>query len=487
MEPIENLKKVRLDKLSSIKKLGVNPYPATFDRTHTAVEAAKNVGGKVCVAGRLMAIREHGKSTFADLVDGTGKIQIYFKEDVVGAEQYEFLKNLDIGDFVGASGEVFKTHLGETTVRISSFTLLSKSLRPLPEKWHGLRDVEERYRQRYVDLLVNPGVREVFEIRTKVVKFLRAFLDKDGFLEVETPVLQPIYGGASAKPFTTHHNVLDSDLFLRISDELYLKRLIVAGFERVYEIGKDFRNEGMDREHNPEFTMLEFYWAYADYEKLMKYTEEMLSSLVKEIKGSYRLTFEGQELDFKPPWGRKTYRDAVLEYAGIDINKADNEEKLSAEINQKNIKLDMGGVVGYGALLDTLYKTVARTKLIGPMFLIDRPTEFVTLAKRLPEDPKKTASFQLLVYGKELINAYNELNDPQDQAERWRESEKLGEKGKEEHEAFDYDYIRALEYGMPPTAGWGFGIDRFVSILTDQHTIKDVILFPIMKPEKGER
>jgi lysyl-tRNA synthetase class 2 len=314
---------------------------------------------------------------------------------------------------------------------------------------------------------------------------LRAFLDGDGFIEVDTPVLQPIYGGAQAKPFVTHHHALDIDLYLRISDELYLKRLIVGGFDRVYEIGRDFRNEGIDRQHNPEFTMLEFYWAYADYEDLMKYTETMLASLVKELKGSYKFMYQGTELNFTPPWPRKTYRDVVLEYSGVDINKASDEKKLLAAIKAKKIKLDLVGVVGFGALLDTLYKATARPHLVGPMYLTDRPTAFVALAKRLPADPTKTASFQLLVAGKEILNAYNELNDPEDQAKRWHESEKLGLKGQNEHEAFDADYIRALEYGMPPTAGWGLGIDRLVAILTDQPNIKDVILFPTLRPESA--
>ena len=282
----------------------------------------------------------------------------------------------------------------------------------------------------------------------------------------------------------THHNALDIDLYLRISDELYLKRLIVGGFDKVYEIGRDFRNEGIDRQHNPEFTMLEFYWAYADYEVLMQYTETMLSGLVKELKGSYAFSYQGQQLDFTPPWPRKTYRDVVLEFSGIDINKADDEEKLLAAIKAKKIQLDLTGVIGLGALLDTLYKATARPHLVGPLYLTDRPTAFVALAKRRPDDPRKTSSFQLLVVGKEILNAYNELNDPIDQAKRWRESEKLGTQGQNEHEAYDADYIRALEYGMPPTAGWGMGIDRLVSLLTDQPNLKNVILFPTLRPEK---
>jgi len=483
MATIDDLRKIRMEKLESLKKRGIDPYPGTIIRKETILKARKLSGKDAAVAGRIMGMRGHGKIFFLDLVDGTGKVQAVLKSDVCDTKSFELASLLDLGDFIAVQGEVGKTQAGEVSVFAKNFQLISKAVRPLPGEWSGLKDIEDRYRQRYVDLVVNPQVREIFLTRSKVITFLRQFLDTDGFVEVDTPVLQPIYGGASAKPFVTHHNALDIDLYLRISDELYLKRLIVGGFDRVYEIGRDFRNEGIDRAHNPEFTMLEFYRAYANYEDLMKYTEIMLASLIKELKGSYKLTFQGSELDFTPPWPRLPYRDVVMQYSGVDINKASDEKKLLAEIKTKKIKLDLKGVIGYGALLDTLYKATARPHLSGPLFLTDRPTAFVALAKRLPGDPTKTASFQLLVAGKEIINAYNELNDPEDQAARWRESEKLGNKGQSEHEAFDDDYIRALEYGMPPTAGWGLGIDRLVSILTDQPNIKDVILFPTLRPE----
>jgi lysyl-tRNA synthetase, class II len=483
MPTIDELKKVRIEKLEALKSMGVDPYPADVNRTHTIEEARGALGKNVTVTGRVMSMRGHGKIMFADLVDSTGKIQIVLKEDVLDTDSQKLTTLVDMGDFLECTGDVQNTQAGEISVFAVSVRVIAKAVRPLPDAWHGLKDVEERYRQRYVDLVVNPGVRELFIVRTKVIQFLRSFLDRDGFVEVETPVLQPLYGGASAKPFITHHNALDVDLYLRISDELYLKRLIVGGFDRVYEISKDFRNEGIDRQHNPEFTMLEFYWAYANYDMLMKYTERMLSELVKKVKGSMKFVYQGEELDFTPPWPRKTYRDIVLEFTGIDINDADTEEKLLAAIHEKKIRLDLEGVVGYGAILDTLYKATARPHLVGPMFLIDRPTAFVALAKRLPNDPTKTASFQLLVVGKEILNAYNELNDPADQEKRWRESEELGAKGQDEHENVDADYIRALEYGMPPTAGWGMGIDRFVSILTDQASLKEVILFPTLRPE----
>lgn len=484
MATIDDLKKVRLQKLEALKKLGVDPYPGTVERSETVSEAREMDGKTVAIAGRVTGLRGQGKIYFLDIVDGTGKIQVVVKVDSCEKKAFALMEHVDLGDFLSFEGEVGKTKAGEVTIFAKTFRIITKALRPLPSEWHGLKDVEERYRQRYVDLLVNPAVRDIFLTRSKVVRFLRSYLDQDGFLEVETPILQPIYGGASAKPFSTHHNALDTDLYLRISDELYLKRLVVGGFDKVYEIGKDFRNEGIDRQHNPEFTMLEFYWAYADYEELMRYTETMLGALVKEVKGSYKFLYQGQELDFTLPWPRKTYRDVIREFSGIDINIAGDEKKLLSAIQSKKIILDLSGVIGFGALLDTLYKATTRSHLVGPMFLTDRPTAFVALAKRRPDDPSKTSSFQLLVAGKEVINAYNELNDPVDQANRWRLSEKLGEQGQDEHEAFDDDYIRALEYGMPPTAGWGMGIDRFVSILTDQPNIKDVILFPTLRPEK---
>ena len=483
MAAIDELKKVRLEKLKKLRQAEINPYPAEVDRKDVISKARKKDGENVAVAGRIMSLRGHGKIIFCDLLDATGKIQIVFKKDLIGEKEFKLLDLLDIGDFLWVLGKVEKTSAGEISVFSQNLKILTKTLRPLPDKWHGFKDIEERYRQRYVDLIINPQVREIFETRSKVISFLRNYLDKDGFLEVETPVLQPVYGGASAKPFVTHHNTLDLDMYLRISDELYLKRLIVGGIEKVYELSKDFRNEGIDHQHNPEFTMLEFYWAYADYHNLMSYSEKMLSSLVKDIKDSFKLTYEDKQYDFTPPWPRISYREIVLKYTGIDIDIADDDQKLIKEINRKKLNFNLSGLIGFGAILDELYKKFVRHNLSGPLFLVDRPTAFVTLAKRLPDDPRKTASFQLIVAGKELINAYNELNDPVDQAMRFTESEKLAGKGQLVHEAYDEDYIRALEYGMPPTAGWGLGIDRLISVLTDKHNIKDVILFPTLKPE----
>lgn len=484
MSTIDNLKKVRLEKLEALKKQGLDPYPSSVRRQQTIAQARQMEGQEVAVTGRVVGLRGHGKIMFTDLRDETGEIQAVFKADSVPQKTFRLLDYLDIGDFLAVQGKVGKTQAGEVSVFARDFQLLTKSLRPLPDQWSGLKDIEERYRQRYVDLIMNPEVREVFIIRSRIIKFLREYFDKEGFLEVETPTLQPIYGGASARPFITHHHTLDTDLYLRISDELYLKRLIVSGFEKVYEIGHNFRNEGIDRGHNPEFAMLEFYWAYADYQRLMEFTEGIFAALLAEISGTLTLEYQGQKLDFTPPWKRVTYREALLEYTGIDIDQADSEDELKQAVKKKGITLETKGVAGYGGLLDMLYKQTTRPHLEGPLFLTERPTAFVSLAKRLPFDSRKTASFQLLVAGEEIINAYNELNDPIDQANRWRESEKLGKKGQKEHEAFDADYIRALEYGMPPTAGWGLGIDRLVAILTNQHTIKDVILFPTLRPEK---
>lgn len=484
MPTLDELRKTRIEKLEKLTKKGILSYPAEAGERDLITEAKKKDGKTVAIAGRIMAIRGHGKIFFMDIADRTDKMQIVCKADVMEELSFSLIELLDMGDFVKVTGDVGKTQAGEISVFAKTMTILSKAIRPLPDQWHGLTDIEERYRQRYVDLVMNKDVRKVFETRTKVISYLRAFLDKDGFMEVETPVLQPLYGGASAKPFITHHHALDTDLYLRIAVELYLKRLIVGGFEKVYEIGKDFRNEGMSKQHNPEFTMLEFYWAYATYEDLMNYTEKMLSGLIKEIKGTTKISYQGKELDFTPPWPRVTYRDAVLQHTGIDIAIADDEKKLKAAMQEKGIKVDTSDAIGYGALLDTMYKATVRPKLVDPLFLTNRPTAFVSLAKRLPEDPRFTASFQLLVVGEELLNAYNELNDPQDQAKRWHESEELGKRGQKEFESYDADYIRALEYGMPPTAGWGMGIDRLLTILEDQKSIKDVILFPTLRPEQ---
>src|SRR3990167_1025526 len=484
---LDSLQKERIKKLNNIKRLGINPYPAKFDRKNTIEEARKKLGKKVIIAGRIRSLRPHGKITFADLEDASGKIQLLFRQDPLKGEKYDLLPNLDIGDFIGVEGEIIKTNAGEITVDANDFTVLTKSLRPLPSAWYGLEDIEERYRQRYVDLIINPEVRKIFDVRHKVVRLIREFMEEKGFVEVETPTLQPIYGGATAKPFTTHHNALDAKLYLRIADELYLKRLIVGGFEKVFEICKDFRNEGIDRQHNPEFTMIEFYWAYADYNDLIIFTEEFVSLIVRKIKGGYVFDYEGVKLSFKPPFKRLTFRELIKETCKIDLKVTDTEEKLLDEIKHKKIKLDLEGVVGYGPLCDELYKKVARLTIKQPTHILDYPAAMRPLAKRKEEDPSISESLQLLCMSFELTNAYSELNDPTLQKKTWQEEMKLAKAGLEEHQVLDEDYIRALEYGMPPVAGWGMGIDRLVALLTNQHSIKDVILFPTLRPERKGR
>lgn len=475
----------RQDKLEQLKTLtDAYPQPNLATRQLTA-QALDMEGKQVTVAGRILLLRGHGKILFADLHDLSGKIQLFFEQNTL-QERMEQTKLFDLGDIIYASGEVFKTTAGEITIRISDFQILAKNLRPLPEKFHGLTDVEERYRQRYVDLIVNPESREVFKTRSKILSTMRHFLDEHGFMEVETPILQPVYGGASAKPFITHHNELDQDMYLRISDELYLKRLIVGGLEKVYEVSKDFRNEGVSRFHNPEFTQIEFYWAYVDYDELMKLTEELVSTVIKTIKGSLNVTFQNQTLDFTPPFKRQTFRDVIFEKLNIDIDLIKSEDQFVAEIKNKNLKLDLTGVVGIGACFDALYKEFVRPFIVGPVYITDYPSEMIALAKRKADNPDKIASFQLLACGTELLKAYNELNDPKDQKDRWLDEVALEKKGAENAMQMDDDYIRALEYGMPPTAGWGMGIDRFTQFLTDSATIKDVILFPAMREEKND-
>ena len=480
---LNELQKQRLDKLAKIKefKLDAYPQPNLADKNPIS-EAKEMLAKKVLVAGRIMSLRGHGKILFADLHDQTGKIQLFFQEKIL-KELMSLTKLLDLGDIISASGVVIQTQAGEITINVSDFQILSKNLRPLPEKFHGLQDIEERYRQRYVDLIVNPESREVFKIRTKVLSQMRRFLDDNGFMEVETPILQPVYGGASAKPFTTHHNVLDMDMYLRISDELYLKRLIVGGFEKVYEVSRDFRNEGVSRFHNPEFTQIEFYWAYVDYQVLMNFTQDLIRHIIKSVKGDLKLKFQDIDLDFSKPIKRVTFRDTILENTKIDIDKINTESDFLKELEIRHLKLDLKGVVGLGACFDALYKEYVRPKIIEPTFVCDYPASMIALAKRKADNPKKISSFQLLVCGTELLKAYNELNDPKDQSDRWLEEVALAKKGNDTAMQFDKDYIRALEYGMPPTAGWGMGIDRFVQFLTDSPTIKDVILFPAMRKE----
>lgn len=480
---LDIFKEKNIEKIKQLKQLGIQAFPQKSERTDTAKEALKKDGLRVTVAGRIMAWRGHGQIQFADLVDESGKIQLVFKTDALDKEEFNRLSFLNISDIVQASGETFTTKAGERTVLVKKYKLLTKAVRSLPDKWYGLKDIEERYRQRYVDLNLNKEAKQVFYVRTKLISLMRQFFDERGFLEVETPILQPIYGGATAKPFKTHHNALGKDFYLRIADELYLKRLIVGGFEKVYEIGHDFRNEGVEKTRNPEFTQIEFYWAYANYEDLMKLTEKLFEFLVKKIKGSLIFKYKEKKLDFTPPWPRVAFKNLLAEKSNLDLDKIKTETELLKEIKKRKINLDLKGVSGYAGILDEFYKKLVRPKLWGPMFLVDYPYEMKPLAKRKENNPELTGNFQLLIDGKEIVNAYDELNDPIDQRKRWEEDMAQADKGAEEYQVIDEDYLRALEYGMPPTAGWGLGVDRLMMILTGQESIKDVILFPTLKPE----
>ncbi len=485
MEKLSDLEKQRYLKLERIKARGIDPYPPRVRRTHTAAEAisefeAGKSAGEISLAGRLMSVRVMGKSTFAHIEDGSGRIQIYLRQDSLGEEAYEFFKrDFDIGDFIGVTGELFRTRTGEITLQVNSFKMLAKSLHPLPEKWHGLKDVETRYRQRYLDLIANKEVREIFVIRARIVTALRRFLDERGFLEVETPVLQPIYGGAAARPFVTYHNVLDQELYLRISDELYLKRLIIGGYERVYEIGKDFRNEGVSHKHNPEFTQLEFYQAYADYNDVMEMAEEMISYVAQEVLGTTRITYQGSEIDLSPPWRRLSLREAIKEESGIDYEEYPDAQSLYQAI--KAIGGDVEPKENRGKLIDTLLSNYVEPKLIQPTFLIDYPVEISPLAKRKPGHPDTVERFEGFVGGMEICNAFTELNDPLDQKERFLAQRRAYAAGDQEAHQMDTDWLTALSYGMPPTGGFGMGIDRLTMLLTDQVSIREVILFPHLR------
>mgnify|MGYP005840326527 FL=1 len=483
----------RLEKLARLRASGVDPYPAHFHPTHTtaqalaAFEEAEASGGTVraTVGGRLVAIRVMGKSTFAHIADGTGRLQIYLRIDEVGSEAYErFTRDLDLGDFVGVTGEMFRTRTGEATLRVEEYTLLAKALRPLPSKWHGLRDVELRYRQRYLDLIANPDVRRIFEVRTRLVTAVRQLLDERGFMEVETPILQPIYGGAAARPFTTYHNELETTLYLRIADELYLKRLIIGGFDRVYEIGKDFRNEGISYKHNPEFTQLEAYQAYADYHDMMRLVEEVWSEAAVRVLGEPVVERAGHRIDLTPPWRRITMRDAILERTGIDIEAHRDLPSLQAAMAERRLQTDPQPT--WGRQVDELFATFVEANLIEPTFIVDYPVEISPLAKRKPGAPHLVERFEFFIGGLELGNAFSELNDPIDQRERFLAQYRDLTAGDEEAHPIDEAFLTALEYGMPPTGGVGWGIDRMTMLFTGQTSIREVILFPQLRSKDGE-
>jgi len=482
---ISELLKVRRDKLFELQKAGKDPFVhVKYDVTahskdiHSDFQKLENT--TVSVAGRIMTKRLMGKASFCDVSDSHGRIQIYIKKELLGDETYEAFKKFDIGDIVGVKGEVFKTAKGEISVKASEIVLLTKSLQILPEKWHGLKDQELRYRQRYVDLIVNPDVRDIFQKRSAIIREIRAFLDNREYLEVETPVLQTIAGGASARPFTSHHNALDLDMYLRIALELPLKRLIVGGLERVYEIGRVFRNEGLSIKHNPEFTMLELYEAFTDYYGMMELIESMMKQVVKKVVGSDVIKYGDHEIDFSKPFERLTMIDSVKKYTGIDFDAVETLEEAQALAKRHNIEFEAHHAKG--DIVYFFFEEFVEKNLIQPTFLIDHPVEISHLTKRKPDKPDYTERFELFIVGREFANAYSELNDPIDQRQRFEHQELLREAGDDEAVMIDEDFILSLEYGMPPTGGLGLGIDRFVMLLTNSYSIRDVLLFPTMKP-----
>lgn len=476
-----NFKKDRLEKLEKIRALGWNPYPASFDKKNTISDCLKSLGKIVRTAGKIFSYREHGNIAFADLKGESGKIQIFFQKKLLG-ENYKHLKLLDIGDYIGVEGEVVKTTAGEISIAPTSYTLLTKSLSPTPSEFFGLKDVEERYRKRYLDLLLNKESKERFITRAKIIDAVREYLDKDGALNVETPTLQVLYGGANARPFKTHHNTLDSDFYLKISDELYLKRLIIGGFERVYEIDHDFRNEGVDKSHNPEFTMMEVYYAYSDYEGMMVLTEKIWEHVVRKLFGTTKFIYQGVEFDIKAPWVRVTVKDAIRKYLNFDVDKMTDDELRNA-IKKHDSKFNDSYLIR-GLLIAELFKFV-EPNLIQPTFVKDFPKETTALCKPIPDSPDLIERFEPYINGWEMGNAYSELNDPILQKKYFEDQKKTYEKNKEEAQPVDEDFLTAMEYGMPPTGGMAIGIDRMVMLLTNAKNIKDVILFPTLRPEKN--
>ena len=478
------VKKVRIAKLNDLVERGMNPFEITsYNRTHTAGAIVADYEGheglSVSVAGRLMSKRVMGKASFGSILDSDGRIQVYFSRDDLGEAEYADFKKLDMGDIIGVEGEVFKTRTGETSIHAKKVTLLTKSLLPLPEKYHGLTNPELRYRQRYVDLIANPEVKELFIKRSKIVSAIREFLDNEGFYEVETPVLNTLAGGANARPFVTHQNTLDIDMYLRIAPELHLKRCIVGGFDKVYEVGRQFRNEGMDPKHNPEFTTVELYQAYTDYLGMMDITERLVRFCASKVCDSLKITYQGTPIDLESPWERLSMVDAVKKYLGMDF---DNEPlaELIEKANKKGLEIKADET--WGNVLYKVFDAFVEDHLDGPVFIYDYPVEVSPLTKKKPSDPRLTERFEVFITGKELGNAYSELNDPIDQRERFAAQMKAKEQGDEEAQPYDEDFVNALEYGMPPTGGFGMGVDRLVMILTDSYSIREVLLFPTMKP-----
>jgi len=488
MPRISDQSQIRKIKLKKLLNSGFNPYPARVKRTYTCEQALvefDKLKEKInpTLVGRVRSIRLHGGSCFLHIEDGTAKIQIYLKKDKLGNKNYRFLTDtIDIGDFLEVTGQLFLTKKGEKTLLAKNVNIISKSLTPLPEKWHGLSDVEIRYRQRYLDLIANPEIKAIFQKRSLIIKTIREFLDSEDFIEVDTPILQSLPGGALAKPFKTHHETLNIDLYLRIAPELYLKRLIIGGFERVYEIGRCFRNEGIDRDHNPEFTQVEFYAAYQDYKWMMHFVEKLMVYLLEKVNKNLMIEYQGNQIDFTPPYPRLTFREAIKKYVKVDIDEYSDRESLVKKAKEIGLKIDK--TFGRGKILDQIYKEWVRPEIINPTFITDYPIELSPLAKKKDGNDKYTERFQLLAGGAELTNAFSEINNPIDQKVRFEAQEKLRKAGDEETQRIDEDFLKALEYGMPPTAGIGIGIDRLVALLTNSHNIKEVILFPTLKPKK---
>lgn len=477
---------VRIDKMHKIEEHGWKPFGYRFLYTHRAADIAAQFDElseketEVKMAGRIMAIRGHGKTCFMDMQDKTGRIQVYVRKDVIGEENYALIKLMDIGDTVGITGTAFRTHMGELSIKANSVEMLSKSLRPLPEKWHGLKDVETRYRQRYVDLIVNPEVRDTFVKRSQIIRSVREVLDSHDFLEVETPILNTIAGGAAARPFISYHNALDMQVYMRIAPELYLKRLIVGGMDRVYEMGRVFRNEGIDNRHNPEFTSVEIYQAFADYRDMMDLTEEVVVKTAEKVLGTTTINYEGTTIELASPWKRMSMIEAVKEYSGKDFTNVTDLEEARAIAKELNVAVEPS--FGIGKIINACFEEYVEDKLIQPTFITGHPKEISPLAKSNPENPEITDRFEAYIYGRELCNGFTELNDPIDQKERFLKQVEERANGDEEANMMDEDFVNALEYGLPPTGGLGIGIDRLVMFLTNSSTIRDVLFFPTMKP-----
>lgn len=482
----EDQEKVRLEKLAELNAGGIDPYGSSYPGTVPVADAVSAFDDDrevaVKVAGRLTAIRGHGKAVFADLTDWTGKIQVYLRLNILGEEGFGIVGLLDMGDIIGVEGKLFRTRSGEITVEVKSLAMLTKALLPLPEKWHGLKDVEQRFRKRYIDIISNSKVAETFRLRSALISETRTFLENEGFVEVETPMMHSVPGGATARPFVTHHNALDIDLYLRIAPELYLKRLLVAGMRRVYEINRNFRNEGISPQHNPEFTMVEIYEAYGDYNTMMDLTERLVSCIANKLHGGSRITYQDNEIDLSPPWPRKGFLDAIKEFTGEDFSSM--ESAGEARSAAKKIGAEIEDWMGYGKVVDEVMKTFVRPKLIRPTFLIDYPVELSPLAKFKPGSSRIVERFQPYIGGMEIGNAFTELNDPEEQVRRFNMQAEDRQKGDEEAQRFDEDFITALKHGMPPAGGLGIGIDRLVMLMTDSPSIREVVLFPLLRPRQ---